>query len=841
MDVPTPNPSLSRPSGTPDHHLNKPWMHRLLDRLLDRWGVEQASAWRKGRELGWREGRSSGEKLGYERGLEDGKHVVELRPGPTSEFGAPGIKEPSLFKDWTLQLTPEIIQRFRDDVRRHLPKQQPSKDQWKMILSTTPTTSVVAGAGSGKSTTMVLRLLLLHHYLGVHFSSLTVVTFTKESKHDFAGKVRKVFGLWGHDISEDASLDIVRTFHSRILAFTRSIKGLQNVQAFEFLDNKSDEDEKAGSMLNVTLKAEQLDLMNQCYHELYGSHALFKDLIGDLVRRSVVLERLNKDHPEVLDRKDKARSMAQLDSTLCQTVEELWRNAGQWPILGVDPVGKDISILGETFHANGYIPQLGAYVLLGVDSNEPFDLKVPGQRSFLRTNAKDKRILFQAFCSQPVIVLNHYGEAAGSIDAIKNLATTCPKFRYKVAGELSSQAIMDTFYSSASFIENLGLDVVDAVKSMQLLRDDPDRNFFMALSIFWNRFQDMLKEMNPPVMTFNGMFAMFSERGKVNLEAVPNHVLLPMTTLLIDEFQDVGANTISWVRATFAEIERRNMIVSTDGPPAYASLMAVGDDWQSIYGWRGSSPQFFIDFDKQFVSPAKTRVTLGENHRSHQWVIDAAEAIVKRTGGFSNKGGFAVNPGVVNDKVPVKVLPPDYAHMRQEVRRHYEQGDTILILSRKRKDKEDIERHISQLSRKASSEGREDDIKVLTYHASKGLQADAVFLIGDCEVISSSPYKNDLYRQAKMGTVGDPCGFDTSQRHEALRTAYVAITRAIKSCYWYVDRKEAKTKALEKASRYIDESADFWDVDPKASLRVINAPVVKKFGAKPWSGSKLRR
>lgn len=70
---------------------------------------------------------------------------------------------------------------------------------------------------------------------------------------------------------------------------------------------------------------------------------------------------------------------------------------------------------------------------------------------------------------------------------------------------------------------------------------------------------------------------------------------------------------------------------------------------------------------------------------------------------------------------------------------------------------------------------------------------------------------------------------------------YVAIPRAIKSCYWYVDRKEAKTRALEKASRYIDESADFWDVDPRASLRVITAPVVKKFGAKPWSGSRLRR
>lgn len=34
--------------------------------------------------------------------------------------------------------------------------------------------------------------------------------------------------------------------------------------------------------------------------------------------------------------------------------------------------------------------------------------------------------------------------------------------------------------------------------------------------------------------------------------------------------------------------------------------------------------------------------------------------------------------------------------------------------------------------------------------------------------------------------VGDPCGYDTAQGEEALRTAYVAITRSITYCYWYL-------------------------------------------------------
>ncbi|EGH49526.1 UvrD/REP helicase, partial [Pseudomonas syringae pv. pisi str. 1704B] len=43
-------------------------------------------------------------------------------------------------------------------------------------------------------------------------------------------------------------------------------------------------------------------------------------------------------------------------------------------------------------------------------------------------------------------------------------------------------------------------------------------------------------------------------------------------------------------------------------------------DWQSIYGWRGSSPKYFMEFAKEFSSPATTRVMLSDNFRSHQHI-----------------------------------------------------------------------------------------------------------------------------------------------------------------------------------------------------------------------------
>ncbi len=43
----------------------------------------------------------------------------------------------------------------------------PTDHQWEMILAPTTSTYVIAGAGSGKSTTLILRLLVMHKLLGI--------------------------------------------------------------------------------------------------------------------------------------------------------------------------------------------------------------------------------------------------------------------------------------------------------------------------------------------------------------------------------------------------------------------------------------------------------------------------------------------------------------------------------------------------------------------------------------------------------------------------------------------------------------------------------------------------
>ncbi len=858
-------------------------------------GFEQISALRRGFDLG------------YISGVEEAQRRASLEVSPGIQADPAALLEPSntLFSDTRFEITDEMEDKIRADVASLLPeREQPSDDQWKLILSRTPATSVIAGAGSGKSTTMVLRLIVLRHYLGIQFSSITVVTFTRESKRDFAEKLRKVFLLWGHNISIKQSERIVRTFHSRILSFARCVPGLTGVQPFEFLKDRAatddrhqddtgeevsvsephefraqgvreswegegdlddDLEEPAAPVMNLKLNLRQISLLRQCYSDLYKADPVFKKLIINLYVRGISLGTKDPNTPEVAASLGKAQRQAYFDDALCAKMAELWTAAGKWPLDGIDPAGKVIQLGNQKLRADGYIEALDIYVLLGLDDSEPTNLKIENRKSWLSQDLTKKQLLFQAHSTRPVLLLNSYHEANKSIEELKSSVTTCPVFEYKVKGELGASHILEAFYSAASFIENLGLDVEHAVANMQLAESDPDRDFFEALGIFWRAFNQRLMEANPPIMTFNAMFALFNERNLDSFQHVPDGVLRPMTTLLIDEFQDVGANTMSWVKATFAEIGRRELRPETFGKPSHPSLVAVGDDWQSIYGWRGSSPEFFVDFDKHFTAVSPTRVTMNENYRSHQWVIDAAESLVDKTARFENKSGIAANQKVALHLEPVCVYPFDPEdwkgstkevqrsaedgcaidphnlqaelvsivrdpHERADglvlscppvtpevladlVRKHYEQGDSILILYRTRKYRKALQDATADLIVRSREEDREQDLMFLTYHASKGLQANAVFLLGDCETKTSSPYKNDILRQACMGAPGDARPYDSAQDEEALRTAYVAVTRAITYCYWFVEVSgKGRLEGRVKASKLIDAAREHWRV-----------------------------
>jgi ATP-dependent exoDNAse (exonuclease V) beta subunit len=68
-----------------------------------------------------------------------------------------------------------------------------------------------------------------------------------------------------------------------------------------------------------------------------------------------------------------------------------------------------------------------------------------------------------------------------------------------------------------------------------------------------------------------------------------------------------------------------------------------------------------------------------------------------------------------------------------------------------------------------------------------------------------------VYRQAGLGKAGDAQPFDTAQKEEVQRLAYVAVTRAVQHCYWHVEAANGDAAVAPRASSQVDGRQAFFE------------------------------
>jgi DNA helicase-2/ATP-dependent DNA helicase PcrA len=159
--------------------------------------------------------------------------------------------------------------------------------------------------------------------------------------------------------------------------------------------------------------------------------------------------------------------------------------------------------------------------------------------------------------------------------------------------------------------------LITSWKDLSLLPQEVDHQNKLAVSIYHYYqqylknsnlvdFSDILLHVNHIFNTHRDIQEIYQDRFKY---------------VLVDEYQDTNKAQYDWIKAIALE---------------HKNLACVGDDDQSIYSWRGAQISNILNFSKEFLNTKV--ITLSQNYRSTQNILDAAQSIIK-----NNENRYAKN------------------------------------------------------------------------------------------------------------------------------------------------------------------------------------------------------
>jgi DNA helicase II / ATP-dependent DNA helicase PcrA len=158
------------------------------------------------------------------------------------------------------------------------------------------------------------------------------------------------------------------------------------------------------------------------------------------------------------------------------------------------------------------------------------------------------------------------------------------------------------------------LSAISKAKNKGIEPGDLEDDYFANLAV---AYQNELRAQN--AVDFDDLL-LLAERVLRDHADVRDHFRHTYTRVTVDEFQDTNA----------LQMQLLQQLV---GPPYHVCV--VGDDDQSIYGWRGAESANILQFERFFPDPNVIR--LEENYRSTHAVLHTANSLIKHNRGRREK------------------------------------------------------------------------------------------------------------------------------------------------------------------------------------------------------------
>ncbi|RDU72097.1 ATP-dependent helicase [Helicobacter brantae] len=205
----------------------------------------------------------------------------------------------------------------------------------------------------------------------------------------------------------------------------------------------------------------------------------------------------------------------------------------------------------------------------------------------------------------------------------------------KIIKSLESKIATSTLLSAISFYKNATLSPSEVLSGA---RDGEERK----IAKVYEEYQEYLLRNN--LLDFDDLLYLTYLILEQN-PSLASHISKKYAYIMVDEYQDTNPLQYKILRLLTQE---------------HSNLCVVGDDDQSIYGWRGADIRNILEFTQDF--PNAKMIKLEQNYRSTPEILRVANALISKN---SQRLGKVLEPTLENgEEVEVSVYESDREEMR---------------------------------------------------------------------------------------------------------------------------------------------------------------------------------
>lgn len=677
-------------------------------------------------------------------------------------------------------------------------------EQIRAILSDEDSALIIAGAGTGKTTTMTAKVKYLVDIKKVDPSKILVMSYTKKATQELEKRILGDFNIPAH----------ITTFHSLGYEYIRNIFKNRKCSVVDFNDREAIffdyfcEIFKNKNKLKDILETFDITVTNmqwvfsKWFLQNYENYNTYEELILEYKKYKI----------------NEVKSLPNgIKGYIDYWVEKRINQENIITIQGELVKSASEAIIANFLYKNNILYSYEKIYTELMDNNKiykpDFTIDIGGEEIYIEyfglddekyNKNKKEKIKFHKEHNNKFIELDK--TPLENIE--KELSTKLQEFGIKLNKrsdeEIYSRILDNNKLSLIYPFKNFFYDVIDVIKEsinrdnyQRIIKDyiekltsekEQAKKQYSYINEFYIYYQRQLY--SAEIYKFDYSDLLYYANKYIENLGINND--LNFEYIIIDEYQDISQFKYELTKKT---VDRN-----------HAKIYAVGDDWQSIYSFSGSRIEYIYNFKDYFKDAVIFRIS--RTYRNSQELLNVSGEFVMRNPDQIKK---YLESSKHLDK-PIEFIYFDngqeYETLKDIILNIHKNNPThnILVLGRTNaiiKRCFDTDYFNDELGTKISFIGYEDiDLEGMTIHKSKGLTFDEVIVIGLNKSFPSSDKEiywiTSLFRYP---TINERIPYA-----EERRLFYVALTRTKNKVYLLVNRDEDKQSVFIREIKEISNN-----------------------------------